>query len=213
MKKIVLTLLAIVGLWMLCSFTGTYNGIDISHHNDVCWKCIAENPNIEFCYIKATEGKGMKDPKCKEYNKAAKQIGLSVGLYHYFRTNVSAEDQFKNFKSVYNSIDSDLIPVIDVEDKGNDYSNSSLVNKRLSKLIELFYQEYKVYPIIYMGSFNACKTYSSIYKCPLWIRTLNWSNYVPNFAIKQVDVNRVGDNYIDLNYCSNIKKLKMNSSL
>ena len=209
MKKIFITLLIIlviyIGLLLPC---GNYNGIDISHHNRMSWKDIAEDPNIEFCYIKASEGSVMRDPKCKEYVNAANQIGLNVGLYHYFRTGVSAERQFLNFKRVYDANKTNLIPAIDVEDKGNIFNEQA--NITLGELIELFKKEYGVYPIIYYGSWNSIKTVPTTYNCKKWIRCLEYSNYLPNLiTIKQTDIKNVGKNYVDLNYSNNIEGLKL----
>lgn len=79
--------------------------------------------------------------------------GLLVGLYHYFRTDVSAEEQFENFKRVYDSVPSELIPVIDVEENGNNFRNVANLNDKLEQLIALFEKEYGCKPIIYLGSF------------------------------------------------------------
>lgn len=209
MKKIICLLILFI-IWVSCFRTGKYNGIDVSHHNNICWECVKKDTNIKFCYIKATEGKHFKDKKCLTNVKNAHKLNLNVGLYHYFRTNVSPIDQFNNFKSVYNKCNTNLIPVIDVEDNYNDFSNIKLVNKQLSELIELFYNEYKTYPIIYLGSFNSIKILPSAYKCKIWVRILKYDNFIPNFSIKQISISKVGCNYIDLNYSSNINKIKLN---
>ena len=214
MKKIICLVLvisiSIVTIWVTCFYTKTYNGIDISHHNNVCWKCIAEDPYIEFCYIKATEGKYFVDKKCEINARNAKQINLHIGLYHYFRTDVSAEDQFNNFNKMFKKVKSDLIPVIDIESIGNDFSNINQVNKNLSELISLFYKEYNKYPIIYFGTKEAYKTFSSTYKYPFWLSCTNYPNIKPNFTMKQYKIGKIGCNIVDLNYCPNIEKLKFN---
>ena len=213
MKKIICLVLvisiSIVTIWTTCFYTKTYNGIDISHHNDVCWKCIAEDPYVKFCYIKATEGKYFVDRKCETNARDAKQIGLQIGLYHYFRTGISAKDQFNNFNKIFKKIESDLIPVIDVESIGNDFSDINKVNKNLSELISLFYNEYKCYPIIYFGTKEAHKTFSVTYKYPFWMSSTIHPNRTPNFTIKQYKIGKIGCNTLDINYCSNIEKLKL----
>lgn len=209
MKKIFILVLVLgLGFTLLIvnSKSEKYNGIDISHHNSINWDDIAKDSNIKFCYIKASEGSKMKDPKCKKYVNAANQIGLNVGLYHYFRTNVSAEKQFLNFKNVYDSNKTNLIPVIDVEDEGNIFDSKA--NRILEKLIILFKKEYGVYPIIYYGSPGAIKTILVTYKCKKWIRCIGYSNYIIS-SIKQVNIKNIGKNYVDLNYSSNIEELKL----
>lgn len=214
MKKIICLVLVIsiliVTIWATYFYTKTYNGIDISHHNNICWKCITEDPYIKFCYIKASEGKYFIDDKCEINAKNAKQINLYIGLYHYFRTDVSVKNQFNNFNKMFKKIKSDLVPVIDVESIGNDFSDINKVNKNLSELVSLFYKEYKTYPIIYFGTKEAYKTFSVVYKCPFWISSTIHPNSMPNFTIKQYKIGHIGCNYIDLNYCSDIEKIKLN---
>jgi len=214
MKKIICLVLAIsisiVTVWVTCFYTKTYNGIDISHHNNICWKCIAEDPYVKFCYIKATEGKYFVDRKCETNARDAKQIGLQIGLYHYFRTGVSAKDQFNNFNKIFKKVESDLIPVIDVESIGNDFSNINRVNKNLSELVSLFYKEYNKYPIIYFGTKEAYKTIPVAYKCPFWTSNMHNPNLHLNFTIKQYKIDNIGCNLVDLNYCTNISSILLN---
>lgn len=60
-------LILLVSLLCGCS-NPEINGIDISHHNKVEWSKLPEN--IEFVYIKATEGGDYRD---KMFTKHAKQ--------------------------------------------------------------------------------------------------------------------------------------------
>lgn len=60
---------AIIG-WHIRS-TDQYNGVDISRHNHVKWEALSSDSNIEFCYIKATEGKSYKDSDCSGNVKKA----------------------------------------------------------------------------------------------------------------------------------------------
>ena len=215
MKKflicLMLTVICTFGVWATCFYTRTYNGIDISHHNDVCWKHIAEDPYVKFCYIKATEGKSFIDNKCESHAKNARDINLLVGLYHYFRTDVSAKDQFNNFKRMSDRVNPDLIPVIDIEVTGNDFSNTDKVNNTLSELITLFHNEYGVYPIIYyFGTKEIFQTLKSTYKCNFWLSSIRFPNAKPNFTIKQYKIGKIGCNTLDMDYCSDIDKLKLN---
>ena len=185
------------------SYVPKFNGIDISHHNHVNWKKIKGDSNIEFCYIKATEGKSFRDPMCYKHSKQAHDNGLLVGLYHYFRIDVSAQSQFENFKLMYNSIPSELIPVIDVEETGNNFRNISNLNNKLEELIALFEKEYGCKPIIYLGSWCCWKVIPSIYQCPIWLRFLKVYHFIPNTTIKQT---AIIDN-LDRNYCKDINKI------
>ena len=79
-KKIIYTIMLIsaIAVYFSCSYVPKLNGIDISHHNVVDWKKIRKNKDIEFCYIKATEGKSFRDPMCKKHAKRAKKSAKAV---------------------------------------------------------------------------------------------------------------------------------------
>lgn len=134
-KKAIVLLLVLLGIFFYAknSYVPEFNGIDISHHNKLDWEKIKENEDIKFCYVKATEGKSFRDPMCLKHAKHASENGLHVGLYHYFRTDVEPEAQFENFKGMYDKVPSNLIPIIDVEQDGNDFSNTGFVNERLKE--------------------------------------------------------------------------------
>lgn len=209
MKRILLRisflLLLLIGMlfYALGSYVPEYNGIDVSHHNRVNWEKIKKNEAIKFCYVKATEGKSFRDPMCHKHAQRARETGLHVGLYHYFRTDVTPEAQFDNFKNVYSKVPSDLIPVIDVEQNGNSFGDTDFVDGRLKELIGLFEKEFGCKPIIYLGSWCCLKVIPTIYDCPIWLRFVKGGNFVPNTTIKQA---AIVDN-LDMNYCKDIDKI------
>ncbi|MBO5699474.1 MAG: hypothetical protein J6R79_05675 [Bacteroidaceae bacterium] len=207
-KRILIVLgLAIIGIYLSFSWVPVFNGIDISHHNDVDWKKIEANKNFKFCYIKATEGKSFRDPECQEHARNARKHGLEVGLYHYFRTDVPALEQFKNFKQVYDKVKTNLIPAIDVEQQGNDFSNVEIVNKRLQKLIDLFEKEYGTLPVVYLGGECCVKVLHTVYPCPIWLRMFYIYHFVPNTAIKQTSI----VDGLDMNYCKDLDRIRLKS--
>ena len=136
--------------------TDSFNGIDISRYQgEINWAKVARTySNIEFVYIKCTEGATYVDSKCIENAKGAKKSGMKVGGYHFFRMTSSPEDQFANYKRIMDKIGPDLIPMIDVEQ--NDGHTVKEVKRNLSRLISLIEKEYGVSPMIYgtMRSYN-----------------------------------------------------------
>ena len=205
-KTAIFLLLVISAIFVWCFYsTKHYNGVDISHHNHVNWEAISNDPNIEFCYIKATEGNHFRDPNCLEYVKRANSCNLHVGIYHYFRTHTSVKEQFDLFMSVYKRVNTDLIPVIDVERKNNVLDNST--NDSLALLIDLFYREFHQYPLVYLGNLDAYRTYPVIRKCPLWHRTMKFSGLVPFLSMKQVGIKKIGGDKTDIDFCSDINML------
>lgn len=199
-------LILLVSLLCGCS-NPEINGIDISHHNKVEWSKLPEN--IEFVYIKATEGGDYRDKMFTKHAKQAITKGLHVGAYHYFRTNVSGEKQFENFSKALDKIKFDLIPVIDVEEKGNVFTKES--DRELEVLISLLAEKYGTRPIVYYGSISALSTITSTYDCKLWMRTMEYSKFVPDFSIRQIGYIPIDNQIIDGNYCSDINRIILDS--
>ena len=90
-------------------------GVDVSaYQGRVDWDILSEQ-NIDFAYIKATEGSTFKD-SCFEYNwKEASKTDLRIGAYHFFSFESSGEKQATNFIDSVDAIPEMLPPVIDVE--------------------------------------------------------------------------------------------------
>ena len=98
---------------------GGYDGIDVSKHNGVIkWKEIAKNKRIKFVYIRATHGKGYVDRHYRRNIRLARKYGLKVGSYHLMSAGSSATAQFWDFQKMVKKGEQDLIPVLDVEEKG-----------------------------------------------------------------------------------------------
>lgn len=91
--------------------TFVYQGVDVSHHNDIS---DLEGIDIEFMYIKASEGANYKDPERKIYAEWCRRHNIPYGYYHVLSENHSAEAQFRNFMQACDK-GATLIPAIDVE--------------------------------------------------------------------------------------------------
>lgn len=209
MKKIiwVITGMLLVITLLYLSYVHNYNGIDISHHNAINWNTVANDSNIKFVYIKATEGGDYKDDLFVKHAFNANKTGIHVGAYHYFRTNVSGKKQFENFDKALCRVEYDLIPVIDVECRFNDYSDVKQVRSELSTLISLFEQKYHYKPIIYYGDNVLKEVLPVTYSCDSWIRTMQCSNFVPIGVIKQIGYINIDGKDIDADYCSNLERI------
>jgi lysozyme len=96
----------------------TYQGIDVSHHQgSIDWSKVATDTQIQFVYLKATEGATHID-KMYEYNlKKARSVGFRVGSYHYLRKTSGMYQQFMNFTKTAPKDQQDLIPMVDVEEE------------------------------------------------------------------------------------------------
>lgn len=74
-------LLCLLGISFITESFGHYTaGVDVSHHNVVDWEALADD-QIEFCYIKLTEGMSFRDNKAATLFRNAKNHQLKVGYY------------------------------------------------------------------------------------------------------------------------------------
>lgn len=128
-----------------------YDGIDVSsYQKDIDWSATAQDRNIKFVYVKATEGATYRSRHYQFNIENARKHGILVGAYHFLRPNVPVEKQFRNFTTVVKKEDQDLIPLIDVEVRGN-MPVAALVDTVLqfARMLEL---HYGCKPMIYTGS-------------------------------------------------------------
>lgn len=95
-------------------------GIDASHHQGpIDWKAVAGD-QIDFAYLKATEGTRFVDPRFAEHRRAAREAGVRVGGYHYFQLCQPGEEQARHFARTLGSREpGDLPPAVDLELAGS----------------------------------------------------------------------------------------------
>lgn len=192
---------------MLCISCGLkYNGIDISHHNSVDWEAVQRDTCVKFCYLKVTEGSSAVDFLHRSHLRNAKKAGLKVGLYHYFSTGSSGKTQFEHFNRYLKAYPWDLIPMVDLEDDVNDFSDLSKVKPILIEFLDSFYQEYGYLPVVYYGDLNGFRLRPTARKCKSWYRTLWWYRFLPA-KFQQVAVESKYGGPIDLDYCKDLDYL------
>lgn len=122
-------------------------GIDISHYQgSVNWDLVAQEP-ISYVYIKATEGANYVDQYYNYNMNEAHRIGLSVGSYHFYRPNISPEEQFANITRTVKPGDQDLAPMIDIEARGK-VSHGKFISD-LRRFVELVTEHYGRKPLLY----------------------------------------------------------------
>ncbi len=125
-----------------------YDGIDISSHQGMIdWARVAQDKNIRFVFIKATEGATYESPHYGYNVETARKLGLAVGSYHYFTTTASVSSQVDNFTRLAPRSSQDLVPMIDVETRG-DWSRRQLVDS-IAFMARLLERHYGRPPIIY----------------------------------------------------------------
>lgn len=113
-------------------------GIDISRHNGehIDFEAVRA-AGYSFVYIKATEGTDFKDPYFIDNIRRARQAGLHVGLYHFFRFDTDGEMQAINLMESLAYRRPDLPVAIDIEEWGNpDGHATSQIVARLRRLLD-----------------------------------------------------------------------------
>ena len=156
------------------------DGIDVSsHQGEINWEKVTANDDIRFAYIKATEGETYQSPHYAYNVEQAQRCGLLVGSYHYLSTTSPIQQQFDNFVRTVGQVRQDLIPMIDVEDRG-EWSRSQLIDS-LTVLADLLERHFKKKPMIYstMDFYNQNLS-PQFNKYPLYIG--RYSNTKPNIS-------------------------------
>ena len=144
------------------------HGIDVSHHQSkISWDSLYKK-DLNFVFIKATEGKTHTDNEFDFNWDEAKRIGLRRGAYHYFSIYSSPLDQAAHFINTVSLEDGDMPPVLDFEDFEGE--EDSVITNRLQIWLEVIEKHYNIKPIIYTNF----KLYNKFVKgrfndYPLWI--------------------------------------------
>lgn len=170
---LVLLLLAVVagGFWWKYRFS--VRGIDVSHHQgQIDWPKVKQS-GIEFAYIKATEGRSLKDEAFDRNWTEAKKVGIYRGAYHYFLPKVPVEAQVNHFLSTVRLGKGDLPPALDLEEEQG-YSKAEIRDSSL-KWLKLVEKRTGIRPILYtMPKYAIAYLDKDFGKYPLWMAKLNW---------------------------------------
>lgn len=151
-------------------------GVDVSsYQGDINWKVLSEQ-NIQFAFIKATEGSLSVDPRFNYNFTEAQRTGLRVGCYHFFSYDSPGTVQAEHFIRTVPIVANVLPPVVDVEfygDKEKNLPDKSKTQRELRAMIDLLYQHYGKKPIIYATE----KSYGlyiagGFQDCDIWIRNV-----------------------------------------
>ena len=181
-----------------------------------------EAQDIQFIYIKASEGSTTKDPLFAQNWKNAKEAGLLSGAYHFFSYDSAGITQAENFiDAVGSDMAGRLLPAVDVEYYGDKELNppeKEDVIRELRIYLDRIEEEYGVKPLIYTrpdiydkylkGEFDEYKKWmSSLYQPLNWIYEDDW--YIWQYLNKGVLKGYSGgETYIDLNVLNEEKSME-----
>lgn len=143
-----------------------YDGIDVSsYQQEIDWEAVSHDRNVKFVYIKATEGATYTSPHFESNIKNARQHGIKVGSYHFLRSTSSIQAQFDNFRKSARKDEQDIVPLIDIENKG-EWSRKELIDS-LQLFANLLRDYYGSEPMIYTSS-----SFYNNYLCPFFSNNL-----------------------------------------
>jgi lysozyme len=161
-------------------------GVDVSvYQGEIDWT-ILSSQNIDFAYIKATEGADHVDSSFVYNWEESQKTGLKVGAYHFFNFDVSGAEQAQNFIDTVEMTDQNLPPVIDLEIYGEYISAPKSIEETraiLDELISELENYYNVKPIIYTNLWSFRTYLGSEYQgYKIWIVDLDSSepDVLPN---------------------------------
>ncbi|MCJ8163471.1 glycoside hydrolase family 25 protein [Pontibacter sp. E15-1] len=146
----------------------TVYGVDVSHYQrEIDWQQVREN-EVSFAFVKATEGKSLKDKWFADNWEGAGAVGIVRGAYHFYLPYVQPEKQAENFISMVKLTSGDLPPVLDVEVRGR--RPVAVLRRDLKVWLQQVEAAYGVKPIIYTN-YTYYKDYLAGHfdGYPLWI--------------------------------------------
>jgi len=161
-------------------------GVDLSaYQGEIDWNLLASQ-NIDFAFIKATEGKDFVDEQFEKNWKESQKTGLKVGAYHFLSYDSTGKEQAKNFIDHVPVSSKNLPPVVDMELYGV-YEAAPMEKAKVKVILDEFLKElennYKVKPIIYTNQYLFDMYIGTDYKdYKIWIVDLdnNWPDTLPN---------------------------------
>lgn len=131
-------------------------GIDVSYWNgSINWADVAAQ-NIDFGYVKATQGIDYKDQLFDEHWLSLGKNSIKRGAYHFYVPEDDPELQARFFINTVGSTDNKMLPpMIDLEDVSMDNISKSEFQENVLRWLDLVEQHFHVAPIIYTYTYYA----------------------------------------------------------
>ncbi|MDQ4094679.1 MAG: lysozyme M1 (1,4-beta-N-acetylmuramidase) [Actinomycetota bacterium] len=168
---------------------GERYGVDVSAHQGVIdWDAVAAD-EIEFAYIKATEGGDFIDDRFADNWAEAERVGLDRGAYHFFTLCTPGVAQADIFLEVAPPDDAALAPAVDLELAGNCSKRPprDAVLDELLAFIETVERAWDKEVILYLGDdFEGEYEVRERLDRPLWLRRFLLEPTVDDWYIWQL---------------------------
>lgn len=144
------------------------HGIDVSaYQGRIDWPEVAAH-EVQFAFIKATEGVTLRDARFQRNWRGAHAAGIYRGAYHYFQPNYDGAQQADLFVRNVPLAPGDLPPVLDVE--APNFHDVAVMRRNVATWLRLIERHYGVRPILY-SNHNFYKRHLAGHfdKYPLWL--------------------------------------------
>ncbi|SMO49812.1 glycoside hydrolase family 25 protein [Solitalea koreensis] len=149
------------------------HGIDVSYYQEkIDWSKVKHMKSgdiqIDFAYLKATEGLFTVDRTFKRNWHESKAQNVIRGAYHYFKPRKSGRQQALFFLQTVDLKSGDLPPVIDIEETGR--LSPDALRENLKEWLDVVEKRVGEKPVIYTGYkfyIDYLKGYFDDY--PLWV--------------------------------------------
>lgn len=144
------------------------HGIDVSSYQGrIDWAEVARQ-QVQFAFIKATEGVTLRDSRFRRNWNAAHRAGVYRGAYHYFQPTYDGTQQANLFTRTVPLAPGDLPPVLDVEHA--EFHDVAVMRRNVATWLRLVERHYGVRPILYSNySFYQRYLAGHFDQYPLWL--------------------------------------------
>ena len=158
--------------WRLSKYE--IHGIDVSRYQlDIDFEILKNQKYVDFVFVKASEGRSLKDKKFNRNWEALQKHKIPRGAYHFYRPSVKAKLQADFFIKNVKLQKGDLPPVLDLE--ATDNRSKAIILKGVKIWLETIEKHYKVKPIIYVNhDFYYQYIQSHFEEYPIWLAAYRW---------------------------------------
>ncbi|MCZ2261183.1 GH25 family lysozyme [Isoptericola sp. QY 916] len=151
-------------------------GVDVSaYQGEIDWPVLADQ-DLDFAFIKATEGSAHEDERFAASWEGARATDLLVGAYHFLSFESPGADQAAHMIDVVPAESGTLPPVVDVEYYGGFAADPPTVDELrgiLDPMLDALEEHYGVPPILYTTQQIRADYLGDDYdRYPLWIRSV-----------------------------------------
>ena len=154
-------------------------GVDVSAYQGVIdWETLAAQ-DLDFAFMKATEGSTYIDERFAYNFQQALETDLRISAYHFFSFDSAGKTQAENYIRTVPKTEGTLPPVVDVELYGNhlkDPPDAEAVREQLNVMLNMLEDHYGQEPIIYTNAKVYDRYISGHYgDYDIWICDVYWT--------------------------------------